>query len=501
MYRAAGDLRGAARMALWMGDDQLEFLGAAPVAHGWFERADHMLELHEPCAEHGWLDAFRAHLALRQDPLEAEALGARARELGAELGIVDLELLGLATEGLALVNQGAVVDGMHCLAEAAGAAVNGEYEQLAAAGWTCCYLIYACERIGDYDRAAEWCRRVEEFSRQMRIRFVNGTARAHYAGVLVWHGEWDIAERELVYALEDLTEARPFWRLEAVVRLAELRRRQGRLAEARDLFAEAESHTLADLGIGELRLDEGDAAGAREDLERLLRELPVENATTRAAPLELLTRALAALGEPESAAAHVEELQSLAVAVPTLALRASASLAAGVVAAAAGDGEAARRHLRDAVELFAEAGAPFETSRARLELAEVLAAAGRTDEATREAATALGLCDGLGAAGQSARARTLLERLDGTRAPRGSAGAPSGQGAGSTPGRRGAGSLTPRQVEVLRLAAAGLDHRVIAERLGVGEPTILRHVRNACDRLGVRSGGDAVAAAQRLGLL
>jgi DNA-binding NarL/FixJ family response regulator len=187
--------------------------------------------------------------------------------------------------------------------------------------------------------------------------------------------------------------------------------------------------------------------------------------------------------------------------VPTLALRASASLAAGVVAAAAGDGEAARRHLRDAVELFAEAGAPFETARARLELAEVLAAAGRTDEATREAATALGLCDGLGAAGQSARARTLLERLDGTRAPRGSAGAPSGQGAGSTPGRRGAGSLTPRQVEVLRLAAAGLDHRVIAERLGVGEPTILRHVRNACDRLGVRSGGDAVAAAQRLGLL
>ena len=134
MYRSAGDLRGAARMALWIGDDHLEFLGAAPIAHGWFQRAERILERLEPCPEHGWLDAFRAQRALRRDPVAAEALGARARELGAALGDVDLELLGLATEGLALVNQGDVVEGMQCLEEAATAALRGEFEQLAAAG-------------------------------------------------------------------------------------------------------------------------------------------------------------------------------------------------------------------------------------------------------------------------------------------------------------------------------------------------------------------------------
>jgi LuxR family maltose regulon positive regulatory protein len=483
IYRAHGDLRGAARMALWIGDDHLEFLGAATIANGWFQRAERILEFVEPCAEHGWLDAFRAHLALRQDPVEAEALGARARELGADLDDVDLELFGLATEGLALVNQGDVVEGMQCLEEAATAALQGEFEQLAAAGWTCCYMIYACERIRDYERAAHWCREVEEFTRRMRIRFVNGTCRAHYAAVLTWRGEWDIAERELADALEDLTDARPFWRSEAVVRLAFLRRRQGSFDEARDLFGEAAGHALADVGLGELRLDEGDAAGVREDLERLLDQLPTSNPTTRAPLLELLARALAALGEPEAAAPHVEELQSIALSVPTLPLRASASLAAGVVAAAEGDGTTASRHLENAIELFVESGAPFDAEHARLTLADVLAGTGREQDAARQAAAALRGSDQLGAAGQSARARALLGRL------------------GHVSGVRGRGQLTSRQAEVLRLAAEGLDNRQIAERLGVGEGTIQRHVRNACGTLGCRSRAAALEAAAGLGLL
>ena len=76
---------------------------------------------------------------------------------------------------------------------------------------------------------------------------------------------------------------RPYWRSEAVVRLADLRRRQGRAAEAAELFAEAEGHALAALGIGALRLDAGDAAGARDHLERALRQVPVAGATRRAA--------------------------------------------------------------------------------------------------------------------------------------------------------------------------------------------------------------------------
>ena len=470
-------------MALWIGDDNLEFRGATAVANGWFQRAARLLERLDPCPEHGWLDTFRAHLVLRTDPARAEALGARARELGTDLGDVDLEMFGLATEGLALVNQGEVVDGMRCLDEAVAAALGGEFEQLAPAGWTCCYMIYACERVRDYDRAAQWCGEVEAFSRRTHIRFVNGTCRAHYAGVLVWAGDWDNAERVLVDALEDLTATRPFWRSEAVVRLAVLRRRQGRPSEARELFAQAEHHALADLGVGELRLEAGDAAGAREDMERVLRQLPAENMTTRAAPLELLVRALAALGEPESAAAHVEELESIAAAVPTLPMRASASLAAGVVAAAAGDGETARRHLQDAIELFAKGGAPFETAHARLELADVLVAMNHEDEAAHEAAAALERCDELGAAAQGARARALLARLRHTADPHSD------------------GPLTPRQLEVLRLVADGLGNGQIADRLGLSKHTVHRHLQNAYGRLGCRSRAAAVAAAHRLELL
>jgi LuxR family maltose regulon positive regulatory protein len=482
-YRAGGDGRGAARTALWIGDDHLEFRGEAAIANGWFQRAERILDELEPAPEHGWLAVFRAHLLLGHDPVAAQRLGAQARELGAGLGVVDLEMFGLATEGLALVNQGEVGAGMRRLDEAAAAALGGEYEQLAPAGWTCCYLIYACERVRDYDRAAQWCRKVDEFSGRMRIRFVNGTCRAHYAAVLVWRGDWVGAERELVQALTDLSAVRPFWRSEAVVRLAELRRRQGRVAEAADLFAEAERHALADPGVGALRLDEGDAAGARDHLARALRQVPAESATRRTGLLELMARALAALGDPGGAKPYVDELEAIAATVATTPLRASASLAAGVVAGAAGEHEAARGALEDAVELFASGGAPFETAHARLELAGVLVAMGREDEAALEAAAALRRCDELGASGQGARARALLGRL------------------GRTPDGRADAPLTARQVEVLRLVADGLSDREIADRLSLSEHTVHRHLQNAYARLRCRSRAAAVAGATRLRLL
>jgi LuxR family transcriptional regulator, maltose regulon positive regulatory protein len=478
-YRRDGDRRGAARMALWIGDDHLEFRGEAAVANGWFQRAERILRDLDPTPEHGWLATFRAHLVLGNDPAEAERLGAQARRLGADLGVVDLEMFGLPTEGLALVNQGHVVDGMRCLDEAAAAALGGEYEQLAPAGWTCCYLIYACERVRDYDRAAQWCRAVEAFSRRMRIGFVNGVCRAHYASVLVWHGDWAGAERELVQALADLTAARPYWRSEAVVRLAELRRRQGRVAEASELFAEADRHALSALGVAALRLDEGDAAGARDHLERALRQVPVASATRRTALLELMARALAALGEPQAAKPYLDELESVAAAVPSLPLQASASLAAGIVAGAAGEHESARRALEDAVELFARGGAPFETAHARLELAGVLAATGREAEAAREAEATRRRCDELGAARLGARARDMGDRL----------------------ARREASPLTARQLEVLRLVAEGLSDREIAARLTLSEHTVHRHLQNAYARLRCGSRAAAVAGAARLRLL
>jgi LuxR family maltose regulon positive regulatory protein len=57
-------------------------------------------------------------------------------------------MVGVATEGLALVSEGLVDEGMRCLDEATAAALGGEYEELTPVCWTCCNLIYACERGG-----------------------------------------------------------------------------------------------------------------------------------------------------------------------------------------------------------------------------------------------------------------------------------------------------------------------------------------------------------------
>ena len=68
------------------------------------------------------------------------------------------------------------------------------------------------------------------------INFATGACRAHYGAVLTWQGRWPEAERELTAATEYLLAQRPTWSGLAIVRLADLRRRQGRFAETQELL-------------------------------------------------------------------------------------------------------------------------------------------------------------------------------------------------------------------------------------------------------------------------
>ncbi len=61
--------------------------------------------------------------------------------------------------------------------------------------------------------------------------------------------------------------------------------------------------------------------------------------------------------------------------------------------------------------------------------------------------------------------------------------------------------LTAREIEVLRLIAAGMRNQEIADRLFVSLPTIKRHVANAYGKLGVSHRTEAVARANELNLL
>ena len=94
-----------------------------------------------------------------------------------------------------------------------------------------------------------------------------------------------------------------------LVRLGELRARQGRPQDARELFERAGANRQAVLGLGGLALDEGDAEAAADAAERVLRRLPPDNVVGRIAGLELLARARAELGELEAAAAACAELE------------------------------------------------------------------------------------------------------------------------------------------------------------------------------------------------
>ncbi|TME95809.1 MAG: response regulator transcription factor [Chloroflexi bacterium] len=61
--------------------------------------------------------------------------------------------------------------------------------------------------------------------------------------------------------------------------------------------------------------------------------------------------------------------------------------------------------------------------------------------------------------------------------------------------------LTPREQEVLRLLAGGLDNGEIATHLGIEYGAVRTNVRGALEKLGAHTRAQAVAAAGRAGLL
>jgi LuxR family maltose regulon positive regulatory protein len=486
LYRDGGDERGAARVAIWLVWDYLAFRGDFAVASGWMERARRLLTNHENAAEYGWLLIREAEVALFRghDPAAAIERARRAAKLGRDIGDPGVEFTGLALEGLAMVSAGDVVAGMRCLDEATLAATAGEMKELHAVGLVCCWQIFACERVRDYDRAAQWCARVQEFTKRWGLRPLSAVCRTQYAGVLVWRGEWGEAEDELMAAARELEHTRPAMAGPAVARLGELRLRQGRFDEAERLFEHSSGHPIARLGRAVLALEHDNADDAAKLLDQFLSDLGAGEATTRAGALELAIRAHSLRGDSVSAKGALAELQRIATAIGTVPLAASVMNAQGIVLRQGGDLAGAANFFEKAVELFEQSGAPFETARARLDLAGALVACGRTDAAERETQTALKSFQSLGAKHEEARARQFSRGLSST-----------------IRHHDRTSQLTERQVEILKLVAEGLSNPDIAKRLRLSDHTVKRHVANLLTKLGLASRAAAVAHAAKEGLL
>jgi DNA-binding NarL/FixJ family response regulator len=482
LYLKKGDKAAAARMAMWMATDSLEFRGEPAVASGWLQRASRLLEGLPDRPESGWLAVWKGQLALMvdNDPATARPLGESAAEAGRRLGLIDLEMMGLAVEGLSLITLGDIADGMRRLDEAAAAAVTGETVDPGMMATTFCYLIDACDRVRDFDRAEQWCARARELMQKRNCGEFFAFCRPHYAVVLMWRGRWDEAEQQLLAANQEIPRIRPPMAVEGIVRLAELRWRQGRWDEAEELFEQVRNEGLGQLGMAELALSRGDARSAVDLAERYLRRLPAEDRIERAAGLETAVRALVARGQAKEAGQPLAELEAIAHRVRTDVLRASASFAAGVVAASEADYEAARRALEDAADLFERQQAPFETGRVRLELARALAALDRPADAGREASSALQVFRRIGAMKEADRAAEFLREL--------AIPPPEAATAAANPA-----GLSPREVDVLALIARGRSNQEIADELFLSVRTVERHISTIYDKLGAK--GKAARAA------
>jgi LuxR family transcriptional regulator, maltose regulon positive regulatory protein len=486
LYREQGDDQSAARVAAWLAADWAEFRGETAVCNGWLQRAHRLLGDSEPGPGHGWLAVHEASMILYDDPATARRLALEAAELGRRFGVVELETLGLALEGSVLVSEGDLDVGMRRLDEATATALGGEAELLVCVAWACCYLISACEQVRDYDRASQWCRQVGDFCERHGIGLLLGICRAKYAGVLTWQGRWEEAESEVTQAAEGLA-ARPPLVAEAVARLAELRRLQGRYDDAETLLARCEGDPRALLVQAQLALDRGRLTDAAELAERFLRRFAGRHRIERGPGLEVAVRAYAELGQCERAREALEQLRAVALCAETRPLRAALFTAEASLAAALGDRDAARRWWEDAIDALAGSPASYETGRARLGLAAVLEADGRVPEARSHVEAALEAFRHLGADAQAAGAEAMLGRLDQAQSP----------GAEDGP----LDVLSPREREVVALVAVGMSNREIAERLVISEHTVHRHVTSILRKLGLRSRAAAASLAARHGLL
>ena len=472
-YRAEGDAGGAGRVAAWLSADHLEFRGDDAVARGWLERAHRLLDGVVPEGEdHGWLALHEGSYAINvSDDLDwAAARAVRAAELGRALGLPDLEAIGLGLEGITHVRKGRIEAGMRVLDEASVIARGEDLRLPLSQAWALCYLISACEGVGDFPRAVQWCEAVRTHADDWGGRHLVGVCRSAYGNVLATNGDWATAELELTAAVGDLQRSRPGMASGGIARLGELRARQGRLDEARELFVQAGAHLRAIVGLGLLALEAGDPAGAADTAERALRRAPVGADLDRLPALELLVRARAALGRFDDAGEAYAELERTAEEVGTPYVRGRAQLVAGRLAAARGDHEGARRACEDAVDLLIEAGAAYEAALARLELSAALAALGRHEPAAAEEEAGRSALATLGARVSTAEGRALSE-------------------------------LTPRELEILRLIAQGCSDAEIAERLVLSQHTVHRHVANVRTKLRLPSRSAAVAYAARAGLL
>ena len=474
-YLRDGETTQAVRCAGWLAI-MLLMRGEPARGGGWHARAQRLLdEAQLDCVEQGFLRMPIGFRSLLEGEFGAAYAAFRqAVEIAERFGDADLLAMSRQALGRAVIGMGDVAGGIALLDEVMVSVVAGEVSPIAS-GMVYCSVIEACHEVFDLRRAHEWTAALSDWcAAQPDLVPFRGQCLVHRAQVMQIRGRWPDAMDEVRRARERLSDPPDHLALgPALYELAELHRLRGEFAPAVDAYRQAgqlgqsPQPGLAQLRLAQGRVDAADAAirqAAAEAGDRL----------SRARVLAAFVEIVLATGDIDGASAAAGELAQLAADIDAPLLYAIAAHARGAVLLAGGDAAAALVALRDACAAWSVLEAPYDHARSRLLLGLARQQLGDEDTAQVELAAARQVFHQLGAGPDLAR----LDAVTGRR-----------------PRRASAGGLSPREVEVLCLVAAGKTNHGIAAELFLSEKTVARHVSNIFAKLGVSSRSAATAYA------
>jgi DNA-binding CsgD family transcriptional regulator len=468
-YLDAGQNLAAANCAGWIGLMRMKG-GDVGQGSGWIARAGRLVEQHgADCAHVGYLmfpEMFGHEAA--GDMAAALQVAADAAEIGRRFSDPDLVALAVQGEGQCLIELGRVAEGLTRLDEAMVAVTAGELSPIVN-GLVYCSVITGCRMAYEVGRATEWTAAMSRWcAGQPDMLAFAGECRVHRAEILELLGEWHDAMAEIDGVTPNDPDSDS--RAEAHYRRAELHRVQGRSDEAETAYRAAnDAGREPQPGLALLRLGHGSVQAATTMVTLALHD--AREPARRIALLPAAGEILVAAGDRLGAAAASDELTALSARYGSQLLTALAEQSAGRLALGVADPETALRRLRAAAAIWQGLRAPYELARTRVLLGRTLRELGDVETAELEFDSARTTFVQLNAV-------VDLAALDELR------------------GRGDAGSgLTARELEVLRLVAAGATNRAIAEQLVLSERTVDRHVSNILAKIGVSSRTAAAAYA------
>lgn len=470
----------AARCAFWLAFG-LMHLGERARAGAWIARARELLEhAHQDCVEHGYL---LLPIALQRvfggDAAGAYALFCQAAEIGDRFGDRDLIALARHSRGRVLIRMGEIQDGIRLLDEAMISVDAGEVSPLVV-GDVYCSVIEGCVEIFDLRRAQEWTAVLTRWCEsQPDLIPYRGQCLVRRAEILQLHGAWPEALEAAQQACERLLQpaAQPASG-SAFYQCGELHRLRGQFAEADDAYRQASRYgRKPQPGLALLRFAQGQTESAATAIRLAVDE--AHGIETRARLLPTYVEIMLAAGEIHAARTAADELATLARDLDAPLLHAVVAQARGAVQLAEGDARAALSLLRQAWSAWQEVEALYEAARVRVLIGVACRDLGDTDAAEMEFDAARWIFQQVGARPDVAR----VEALSRTGRP------------------RAAGGLSAREIQVLRLVAAGKTNRQIASQLFISERTVERHLSNIFDKLHLPSRAAATAYAYEHQLL